>query len=132
MEKLRPGDFAFADDAATCLPKLLAPIIGDLSKDSTRVEWDFDYTDLRPFFIDDTMAQEYETFAIVVHAGPTLDSGHYYAYVRDPTSANSSVWLKCNDSYVTHDTLGRRSRNDVLQHGNAVPYMVYMRRKSPI
>lgn len=32
LEKLGPGDFAFAEDAAVCLPKLLAPLIGELDK----------------------------------------------------------------------------------------------------
>lgn len=35
VEKLKPGDFAFAEDAATCLPKLLAPIIGNATQDTT-------------------------------------------------------------------------------------------------
>lgn len=28
LQKLGEGDFAFAEDAATCLPRLLEPIIG--------------------------------------------------------------------------------------------------------
>ena len=31
LAKLHEGDFAFAQDAAECLPILLAPIIGELS-----------------------------------------------------------------------------------------------------
>jgi NAD-dependent SIR2 family protein deacetylase len=30
LSRLTPQDFAFGEDAATCLPKLLAPIIGEL------------------------------------------------------------------------------------------------------
>ncbi|KAG6057326.1 hypothetical protein E4U32_005248 [Claviceps aff. humidiphila group G2b] len=33
MHKVRPGDFAFGADAATCLPKLLEPIIGKMKDD---------------------------------------------------------------------------------------------------
>ncbi|XP_047310659.1 ubiquitin carboxyl-terminal hydrolase 25 [Impatiens glandulifera] len=44
---------------------------------------------------------EYRLFATVVHSGFSPDSGHYYAYVKDPMGR----WYCCNDSYVTVSTL---------------------------
>eukprot|EP00966_Prymnesium_polylepis_P283643 6553112-Prymnesium_polylepis.1 len=37
----------------------------------------------------------FDLCAVVVHAGATIECGHYYAYVRD-----GQRWLKCNDQKV--------------------------------
>lgn len=41
---------------------------------------------------------EYELAAIVVHGGDSVDSGHYYAFVR---IAGSDRWCRANDKSVT-------------------------------
>lgn len=38
----------------------------------------------------------YELYAVVVHCGSSVDSGHYYTYAKD-----NSVWFKFNDNFVS-------------------------------
>ncbi|ESQ48538.1 hypothetical protein EUTSA_v10020237mg [Eutrema salsugineum] len=44
---------------------------------------------------------EYKLFGIIVHAGFSPESGHYYAYVKD----SLGKWYCCNDSFVSLSTL---------------------------
>ncbi|XP_010487240.1 PREDICTED: ubiquitin carboxyl-terminal hydrolase 25-like [Camelina sativa] len=44
---------------------------------------------------------EYKLFGIIVHAGFSPESGHYYAYVKD----SLGQWYCCNDSLVSRSTL---------------------------
>ncbi|CAH8342898.1 unnamed protein product [Eruca vesicaria subsp. sativa] len=44
---------------------------------------------------------EYKLFGIIVHSGFSPESGHYYAYVKNP----SGRWYCCNDSFVSPSTL---------------------------
>ncbi|EOA30054.1 hypothetical protein CARUB_v10013160mg [Capsella rubella] len=44
---------------------------------------------------------EYKLFGIIVHAGLSPESGHYYAYVKD----SLGQWYCCNDSLVSRSTL---------------------------
>ncbi|XP_053693027.1 ubiquitin carboxyl-terminal hydrolase 38 [Sabethes cyaneus] len=40
---------------------------------------------------------QYSLYAAVVHAGTSMDSGHYYTYAQD----KSDCWYKFNDNFVT-------------------------------
>uniref|UniRef100_A0A6N2NJ70 Ubiquitin carboxyl-terminal hydrolase n=1 Tax=Salix viminalis TaxID=40686 RepID=A0A6N2NJ70_SALVM len=44
---------------------------------------------------------KYNLFGTIVHSGCSLESGHYYAYIKDTIGR----WYCCNDSYVTLSTL---------------------------
>ncbi|CAH2053718.1 unnamed protein product [Thlaspi arvense] len=44
---------------------------------------------------------EYKLFGIIVHAGFSPESGHYYAYVKN----SIGKWYRCNDSFVSLSTL---------------------------
>jgi len=61
-------------------------------------------------------APAYELYGVVVHAGGTMDSGHYYAYVR----TDAADWHRLDDSFVQPV-----SRETVL-HDNA--YILFYKR----
>ncbi|OMO74565.1 Peptidase C19, ubiquitin carboxyl-terminal hydrolase 2 [Corchorus capsularis] len=44
---------------------------------------------------------EYSLFGTIVHSGYSLESGHYYAYIKDAMGR----WYCCNDSFVSLSTL---------------------------
>ncbi|KAJ7948873.1 Ubiquitin carboxyl-terminal hydrolase [Quillaja saponaria] len=44
---------------------------------------------------------EYKLFGTIVHSGYSLESGHYYAYIKDAMGR----WYCCNDSFVSLSTL---------------------------
>ena len=45
----------------------------------------------------DSAGHVYALYAVLVHAGHSAHSGHYYAYVKSPTG----VWHNMNDSMVS-------------------------------
>ena len=38
----------------------------------------------------------YDLYAVLVHSGHSVHSGHYYAYVRAP----NGIWHICDDTHV--------------------------------
>ncbi|KAJ6298159.1 hypothetical protein OIU76_019323 [Salix suchowensis] len=56
-----------------------------------------------PFQLGDLLDPQpkYNLFGTIVHSGCSLESGHYYAYIKDTIGR----WYCCNDSYVTLSTL---------------------------
>ncbi|KAL5615436.1 hypothetical protein BROUX41_005481 [Berkeleyomyces rouxiae] len=79
---------------------------------------------------------QYECYGVIVHRGASVaNSGHYYAYVRKTNDRSPYAWYKCNDSVVTTMTIGSGTSADqaseVFKSGaNAVPYVVFFRRKN--
>lgn len=121
---------------------------GQSSKCTDRVTWDFNSLDLTPYFlspqdcargeqISDRAFRgpfEYECYAVLVHQGSTVNSGHYYSYVRDQGTHDPYAWFCCNDERVTKVRIGSGDGNDakgqVFKTGaDAVPYMAFFRRK---
>lgn len=67
-----------------------------------------------PVTIPDTLhvgSNIYEIYAIVMHVGYTLQSGHYYAYIRNEAQTwfmfNDSEVIEMNQVYVQHSSEGR-------------------------
>ena len=120
------------------------------SKCVDRVSWDFNNLDLTPYFLhpsdcspstgvgDDrafTGPFHYECYAVLIHVGGSVNSGHYYAYVRDQGTHDPYAWYCCNDERVTKVRIGcggpEDARERVFKTGaDAVPYMAFFRRKS--
>ncbi|KAG6022035.1 hypothetical protein E4U41_002335 [Claviceps citrina] len=119
------------------------------TKNNAAITWDFNDFDFSPYFIDPTCSAHrsctsdkafsgpfrYECYAVIVHAGRSINTGHYYAYVRDSTTHGQDAWLLCNDSFVKRVRIGSRKsddvQNEVFRSGeDKVPYLAFFRRKS--
>lgn len=61
---------------------------------------------------------EYELFAVLVHSGPQLGYGHYYALVKAP----DGHWFRCNDAQV----MAVSAKHVLSEQG----YVVFYRRKT--
>ncbi|KAK7444731.1 hypothetical protein CaCOL14_000275 [Colletotrichum acutatum] len=122
---------------------------GRASKDSSKITWNFNKFNLDEFFIPPEERQtvgpppdqkfelpfDYECYAVIVHSGSSISTGHYYAYVRDSNTPDPAAWYKINDSKVTSiriDGTGRGSdvSDTVFRNGSSdVPYLIFFRRK---
>lgn len=65
------------------------------------------------------IAPEYELYGVIVHAGHTIASGHYYAFVRN----SNDVWYEMDDSQTRSVSI-----NTVLKQQ---AYMLFYRRIEP-
>ncbi len=67
---------------------------------------------------------EYQLHAVMVHEG-SVNTGHYWAYIRD---SRRNVWLKFNDNSVGEVSWDELQRESVGGHSNASAYsLVYLR-----
>lgn len=123
---------------------------GRPSKKYTQIYWDINDINLEEFFLpsvqDRQQAQaaapndaafrapfNYECYAIIKHTGNNTNSGHYYAYVRDPRNQSPYAWLHCNDNSVRRVRMGSGVNDDItlddLWRKDGEPYVVFFRRK---
>jgi ubiquitin carboxyl-terminal hydrolase 8 len=123
------------------------------SKCTSRVTWDFNNLDLTPYFLSPSDRSQqgvgagqqisdraftgpfhYECYAVLIHVGGTVNSGHYYTYVRDQGTHDPYSWYCCNDERVSKVRIGSGGPEDVRESvfktgADAVPYMAFFRRK---
>ncbi|KAI9151865.1 Ubiquitin carboxyl-terminal hydrolase [Paramyrothecium foliicola] len=121
------------------MPRLLCVVLsraGHRGKTSCRVTWDLNDFDFAPWYFrtgDGTGQQpnssslRYECYAVVVHQGLEMTSGHYYTFVRDANSHGAPSWLKCNDTSVTK-VRNINAALDNLDDRNT-PFLLFFRRK---
>ncbi|KAL4424055.1 hypothetical protein ABPG75_001356 [Micractinium tetrahymenae] len=65
-------------------------------KISKKVDFDLDL-DLGPYMSERPAAPAlYDLYAVLVHSGHSVHSGHYYSYVRAP----NGIWHICDDTHV--------------------------------
>lgn len=71
-----------------------------------------EFLDVRPYMSEETINDQslnYRLYAVLVHVGASMHSGHYFSYVRSPNNR----WYKADDTTMTQCDL-----NQVLsQHG---------------
>jgi ubiquitin carboxyl-terminal hydrolase 8 len=120
------------------MPRLLCMVLNRAAqggKTSKMVTWDLNDFDFAPWFMKPTDANgrqqvsspwRYECYAIVVHKGSTMYSGHYYTFVRDPNTSGSSSWLQFNDTHVSKVPDMSRVQRDWL---GGTPFLLLFRRK---
>ncbi|PFH59780.1 hypothetical protein XA68_11888 [Ophiocordyceps unilateralis] len=117
----------------------------DFSKSNAAISWDFNDVDLSPYFLGAdadsgggdsafTAPFRYECYAVIVHSGRQLNTGHYFAYVRDASSHDPYAWYCCNDSHVSKVRIGSGDAADVQKDvfrsdPDRVPYLVFFHRK---
>ncbi|KAF9876358.1 ubiquitin carboxyl-terminal hydrolase [Colletotrichum karsti] len=139
------------------LPELLCLSFRRFDYDSTMqihkkrdmITWDFNNLNLDSFFIPPEerntigppldekfeLPFDYECYAVIIHTGNNITSGHYYAYVREPNNPDPCAWYRISDARVTPvriDGTGRGAdaSRDVFKKGTSdVPYLVFFRRK---
>jgi len=75
----------------------------------------------------------YDCYAVTVHQGGGIGSGHYFTYVENDQSRDPTDWYRCNDTRVDPVKIGSRLPDDQTEimyaDGNTSAYMVYYRRQ---
>lgn len=75
----------------------------------------------------------YDCYAVTVHQGTELRSGHYYSYVQDDQSRDPTDWFKCNDTHVERVKIGSSRSDDVTERmykeGTATAYQIFYKRQ---
>ncbi|KAG7144482.1 Ubiquitin carboxyl-terminal hydrolase 8 like protein [Verticillium longisporum] len=121
------------------LPELLCISLSRFSvaegKVSRNITWNLNKLNMEPYTADHRIPTdrtehpapqyEYECYAVIIHAGRDISSGHYFTYARDLTLADSSMWYKLNDSQISK--VGRQP--EIFGNSNDTPYLAFFRRK---
>ncbi|KAM0623776.1 hypothetical protein ACHAQG_004195 [Verticillium nonalfalfae] len=121
------------------LPELLCISLSRFSvaegKVSRNITWNLNKLNMEPYTADHRIPTdrtehpppqyEYECYAVIIHAGRDISSGHYFTYARDLTLADSSMWYKLNDSRISK--VGRQP--EIFGNSNDTPYLAFFRRK---
>ncbi|KAK1832460.1 ubiquitin carboxyl-terminal hydrolase 8 [Podospora conica] len=72
----------------------------------------------------------YDCYAVTIHRGQTISSGHYFTYVQDEQSKDPGDWWKCDDEWVERVKIdGGPATEAMYKEAAASAYMVYYRRR---
>lgn len=103
-------------------PNVLSICLKRFSMMGSKLSYDVRYPNtlkINRYCSDSQVPHEYELYAILVHSGFSVNSGHYYSYCK----TSRGGWSKFDDCTVTPV-----SQESVLQKQ---PYILYYRRISP-
>ena len=104
------------------------PVTFAPSKNETRIDFEVDDLDLRPFVaqhLQNVPETVYELYAVVMHEG-MLHTGHYYTYAKTSHDSKPKVgWRELNDQRVSPFD-PKRLKDEDRQTG---AYMLFYRRK---
>lgn len=128
---VRLGRFAFGDNA---------------EKVRDRVSWDLQAEDLTHlFFPDSNRGMEglptdhhfvapfrYECYAVIVHDGSTISSGHYTCWVRDADHPHDRhAWVVYSDTNIRERN--RAGEHDIFRQGrDKTAYIAFFKRKQDV
>ncbi|PNY28677.1 Ubiquitin carboxyl-terminal hydrolase 5 [Tolypocladium capitatum] len=120
---------------------------GVVSKSNAAISWDFNDFDFSPYCLNSSerypdMTEDkafsgpfrYECYAVIMHKGHSINTGHYYAYVRDSSTHDPYAWYRCSDAKITKVRIGSGDGEDIQKDvfsldTDQVPYLVFFRRK---
>ncbi|KAI1184677.1 hypothetical protein F5B17DRAFT_410997, partial [Nemania serpens] len=69
----------------------------------------------------------YDLFAVVAHAGTTVNSGHYISYIR----LDDDTWTRCNDTHIVPHISRSRTESALYTCENYyTPVQLYYRRRA--
>lgn len=72
----------------------------------------------------DGILLRYELYAVIVHVGTDMDSGHYYTYAKN----NTNEWFKFNDSQISRTSFENiNKRSSVMD----TPYLLFYSKINP-
>lgn len=115
---------------------------GGYTKAPNKITWDLLNEDFSHLFFSGEYAAQapadagpsvtgpfrYECYAVVVHEGSTVTSGHYTAWIRDGGDPNNSnAWLYANDSVIS--TADPSKLDTMFKAGSRLPYLAFFKRK---
>ncbi|KAI0169327.1 cysteine proteinase [Hypoxylon sp. FL1284] len=82
-----------------------------------------------PFNEGISTSTQYSLYAVQVHQGPTMNSGHYWTLVRQKATA-PKCWLKCDDDLITQRGNWSRELDNLSRCVNPseTPVQLYYRR----
>lgn len=103
-------------------PSVLAICLKRFSMMGTKLGYDIKYPEklkINRYCSNPKVPHEYELYAILVHSGMSVNSGHYFSYCKTPRGS----WSKFDDCTVTPVPT-----ENVLKKQ---PYLLYYRRTSP-
>ncbi|POR34431.1 Ubiquitin carboxyl-terminal hydrolase 5 [Tolypocladium paradoxum] len=117
-----------------------------LLKSNAAISWDFNDFDFSPYCLNSSERHpdtedkafsgpfRYECYAVIIHKGHSINTGHYYAYVRDSSTHDPYAWYRCSDANITKVRIGSGDSEDIQRDvfsldTDQVPYLVFFRRK---
>ncbi|KAK3381315.1 hypothetical protein B0H63DRAFT_475346 [Podospora didyma] len=115
------------------------------SKNNAKVRFPIRNLDLTPYMADPdpNMLQTqdhhfagrmmYDCYAVTIHKGREMSSGHYYSFVQDDQSKDPTDWFCVNDTHVARVKIDSGLSADMTEKmykdDNASAYMVFYKRQ---